>query len=208
MITSLPCASSGTNGNGGAFITFAIVPSSSGDAFDSAMNPAIVSTVAGSMSIPPTTVSSSCRRNWNRVATPKLPPPRIAQNRSGSVSASTRRISPSAVTTSAASRSSIVRPCLRARYPIPPPSVILDPDRAGIAETDPEAVRVGRGAELAGGQSRLGPDGAPLDVDVERTQVGEVDHDPTVGHAVAEDAVAAAPDGELDAGLACQRDDP
>ena len=45
MTTSLPCASSGTKGNGGAFITFAIVPSSSGDASDSAMNPAIVSAI-------------------------------------------------------------------------------------------------------------------------------------------------------------------
>ncbi len=116
MITSLPCASSGTNGIGGAGITFAIDESSSGAASASAMNPAIVSTVAGSSSIPPTTVSSGCSANRNRVATPKFPPPpRIAQNRSGSCSASTRWSSPSAVTISAASRLSIVRPCLRTR---------------------------------------------------------------------------------------------
>ena len=115
-MTSLPWASSGTNGIGGAGITFAIDESSSGAASASAMKPAIVSTVAGSSSMPPTTVSIRCRRNLNRVATPKFPPPpRIAQNRSGSFSASTRRISPSAVTMSAASRSSIVRPYLRTR---------------------------------------------------------------------------------------------
>ena len=112
-------------GIGGAGITFPIAESSSGAASASATNPSIVSGVAGNMSIPPTTVSSSCRRNRNRVATPKLPPPpRIAQNRSGCVSSSTCRVSPSAVTISAASRSSIVRPYFRRRKPTPPPSVM------------------------------------------------------------------------------------
>src|SRR6266511_3289830 len=57
MIESLPCSSSGTNGIGGARITLAIDESSSGAASASAMKPSIVSTVAGSMSTPPTTVS-------------------------------------------------------------------------------------------------------------------------------------------------------
>ena len=47
---------------------------------------------------------------------PKFPPPpRIAQKRSGCASASTSRIRPSAVTTSAPTRSSIVKPCARTR---------------------------------------------------------------------------------------------
>lgn len=62
--------------------------------------------------------------NRRAVATPKLPPPpRIAQNRSRWCSASTWRISPAAVTTSAASRLSTVSPYRRERKPIPPPSV-------------------------------------------------------------------------------------
>src|SRR5262249_16101514 len=78
-----------------------------------------------SISIPPTTAGTSCSLNRNRVTTPKLPPPpRIAQKRSGCVSASTRRSLPSAVTSSAARRLSMVRQYLRTRYPTPPPSVI------------------------------------------------------------------------------------
>ena len=67
-------------------MTLAIVESSSGASSAAAMNPAIVSGVAGRMSIPPTIDGTDWSRNLNRVATPKLPPPpRIAQNRSGSV---------------------------------------------------------------------------------------------------------------------------
>ncbi len=49
----LPCASAGRNGIGGAGITFAIVERSSDAAFAARMKPSIVSTVAGSTSIPP-----------------------------------------------------------------------------------------------------------------------------------------------------------
>ena len=109
---------------------------------------------------------------------------------------------PSAVTTSAASRSSIVRPYLRTRYPMPPPSVMpADPDRAGVAEPGRQAVGAGRGRVLPGGQARLGPRGAPVDVDVQRAHVREVEHDPPLGR-VAGAAVAAAADGELQPGLA------
>ena len=115
-MTSLPCHASSTNGIGGQGITLAMVPSSSGASSESAMNRSTVSAVAGSTSIPPTLPGRSASRYWNRVTTPKLPPPpRSAQNRSGLVSASARRSSPSAVTMSAASRLSIVRPCLRPR---------------------------------------------------------------------------------------------
>ena len=74
--------------------------------------------------MPPVIEGSGSRANLKRVTTPKLPPPpRIAQNRSGCSSASARTSRPSAVMTSAARRRSIVRPYLRTRKPIPPPSV-------------------------------------------------------------------------------------
>ena len=65
-----------------------------------------------------------CARKRNDVTTPKLPPPpRSPQNRSGWSSSLAATSSPSAVTTSAATRLSIVRPCLRVSHPIPPPRV-------------------------------------------------------------------------------------
>ena len=116
MMTSRPCWSAGTNGSGGAGMMLAMVDSSSGAASARAMKPAITSGVAGSSSRPPTIVETSCSRYWNRVATPKLPPPpRIAQNSSGCVWSSTWSSWPSAVTSSAASSWSIVRPCFLTR---------------------------------------------------------------------------------------------
>jgi hypothetical protein len=53
MMTSDPWSSSGMNGIGGQFMTFAIVPSSSGAASAAATKPAIASAVAGRNSIPP-----------------------------------------------------------------------------------------------------------------------------------------------------------
>ena len=75
MITSLPCASADRNGIGGATMTLANADSSSGAPSASATNAEITSAVAGRISSPPTTVSTACSRNRNRVATPKLPPP-------------------------------------------------------------------------------------------------------------------------------------
>jgi hypothetical protein len=60
---------------------------------------------------------------------------------------------------------------------------------------------------LARREAGLGPRGVPLDVDVETFHVGEVEHDPAVGHAVAGDAVAAAADGEFEPALASERHD-
>ena len=74
--------------------------------------------------MPPSTVSTGCRSYSNDTTTPKLPPPpRSAQNRSGSASASTVRNVPSAVMRSAERRLSIVRPCLPISQPRPPPRV-------------------------------------------------------------------------------------
>ena len=90
MMTSWPWCSAGTNGIGGAGMTLAMVDSSSGAASAAAMKPGDgLGAWPAAAACRPTTPGSSCSRNWNRVATPKLPPPpRMAQNRSGCVSAS------------------------------------------------------------------------------------------------------------------------
>ena len=123
-------------------MTLAIVDSSSGAASAAAMKPATVSAVAGRISIPPTIVPTGWSRYRNRVTTPKLPPPpRIAQNRSGSWSASTRRIC--AVggddlrgeqrVDGQAELAHEIADAAAERDP-------ADPDRAGVAEPDRQAV--------------------------------------------------------------------
>ena len=67
---------------------------------------------------------SGCSRNRKSVTTPKLPPPpRRPQNRSAFSSTPARTNSPSAVTRSADSSESTVKPNFRMIQPIPPPSV-------------------------------------------------------------------------------------
>ena len=65
-------------------------------------------------------------RNFKCVTIPKFPPPppRSAQNRSGSLVRDTSRTQPSAVTISAPTRLSQVSPKARPASPIPPPSVL------------------------------------------------------------------------------------
>jgi hypothetical protein len=55
-----------------------------------------------------------------------------------------------------------------------------DPDRAGVAEPGPKAVRARRGRVVTGGQAGLGPRGAAFGIDGKRPQVPEVQHDPPV----------------------------
>src|SRR6185503_4609977 len=81
-----------------------------------------------------------------------------------------------------------------------------DPHRTRVAEPDPQAVGVGGVRELERGQAGLRPSGPLLGVDLDRAQVGEVDHDPAVRDALADHAVAAAADGELEPGLTRERD--
>src|SRR5215218_10345093 len=67
---------------------------------------------------------TGCRVSSSAVTTPKLPPPpRSAHSSSGFSVADARTRRPSAVTSSAASRLSQARPCLRSSQPEPPPSV-------------------------------------------------------------------------------------
>jgi len=73
-----------------------------------------------------------------------------------------------------------------------------DSDRARIAESGREPVRRGRRRVLARGQARLGPRGAVGGIDLERPQLGEIEHDPALGDAVSRAAVTAAADRELE----------
>ena len=143
------------------------------------------------------------------MATPKLPsPPRIAQKRSGSLSSLAWTTSPSAVTTSAASRSSIVTPFLRTRKPTPPASVmppmptepvsprpVTSPCSPVATVYSPAVIPASTEAVLAVG------------VDLEALHPREVDDETTVGGPVTRAAMAAAADGELEAGVAGERDD-
>ena len=202
MMTSLPCCSAGTNGIGGAGMTLAIVDSSSGAASAAAMNPAIVSAVAGSISIPPTIVPTSCSRNRNRVATPKLPPPpRIAQNRSGCVSASTRRSSP------------VGGHDLGGQQVVDRQAVLADEIADAAAERDARRSRPSRCRRTRSpGRARrprsctrpaVRPGSAhavrPSTSMSSAVHVAQVEDDPAVGRRVAGGAVAAAADGQLEA---------
>ena len=190
-------------------MTLAIVESSSGAASASAMNPAIVSGVAGRMSIPPTMVPTSWSRYWNLVATPKLPPPpRIAQNRSGWVLGIDAE--ELAVRGHDIGGEQVVdrEPVLAAEVPDPPAEGDpAQPDRAGVPEPGGQAVGPDRRRVLARGQTRLRPGRAACDVDVDGLHVREVEHDGTVDDAVTGGAMATAADGQLEAGLAGERDD-
>ena len=69
---------------------------------------------------PPYTVLTGCSRNKKEVTTPKLPPPpRSAQNRSGLVLSLAVTRLPSASTSSASRRLSIVNPYVRVMLPLP-----------------------------------------------------------------------------------------
>lgn len=71
--------------------------------------------LAGSSTMPASTVPAGCALNSNEVTTPKLPPPpRIAQNRSSFSRLLSFTLRPSASTTSAHCRSSVSHACARA----------------------------------------------------------------------------------------------
>jgi hypothetical protein len=122
----LKCKCSGKGGPGGT-VRNAKKPLISSGAW--AMNSRYHFMMSGASSIshnigPAHTVCTGCAWNKNEVTTPKFPPPpRIAQNRSLFSSALATTNLPSARTTSAARRLSMVRPYCRVRYPMPPPSV-------------------------------------------------------------------------------------
>ena len=124
--TFCPTSSDGTNGAGDAVITAASVVDSSLTSAAHARYRWSTSRPrsSGNPISPPTTGPNGCKRNSKLVTTPKFPPPpRKPQMSSGSSVLLARRMSPDAVTTSAAVRLSAARPYLRINHPIPPPSV-------------------------------------------------------------------------------------
>ena len=187
----------------------AIVLSSSGAASASATNPAITSGVAGRTSRPPTTVSTGWSRYFRRVTTPKLPPPpRSAQNSSGSVSCVHAAQPP--VGGDDLRREQVVdgQPVLaHEEADAAGERDAADPDGARVAEAGREPVLARRDGVRAGGEARARPDRAPGGIELERAQRREVDHDAAVADAVARGAVAAAADRELGSGLAGVGDD-
>ncbi len=142
MTTGRLWCSGGTNGSGGAIMRLAMVDNSLGAAAARAMTPVMTSGVAGRINNPPNIRSTSCSAKWKRVATPKFPPPpRIAQNRSGSFSLSTRR--KPAVCGNHICGEKVVDRQPVSPYQVPdttPQCQPADPDRAGVAETGGEAV--------------------------------------------------------------------
>ena len=149
---------------------------------------------------------SACSRYSNDVTTPKLPPPpRIAQNRSGlSVALARDAVLPSAVTTSAAIRLSMVSPSLRLSQPNPPPSVRpampgrrVDAERQSRART-PASPRRNRRASRRDRRGAVRAAASTRD----RLHGREVEHQPALAHRVARDVVAAALDREQEPVLA------
>ena len=113
------------NGIGGASITLAIVESSSGAASAASMKPAITSGRGRQDQHPADDLRDLVQpeleaRGDAEVAAAAADRPEEV----GLALLVACTSSPSAVTTSAASRSSIVRPCFRTRKPTPPPRVI------------------------------------------------------------------------------------
>ena len=135
---------------------------------------------------------------------PKLPPPpRTAQNRSGSAASLTVTSRPSAVTRSTSTRLSIVRPCLRASQPMPPPRV--RPPRPtepvspnGVANPCCPAAEVYSPAVAPPWAEPMPGPGRC------RSRAGRPGRSASVGRRVAGDAVAAALDRDLEAELACR----
>ena len=195
------------NGIGGAVITLAIVDSSSGAASASATKPAITSGVAGRISMPPTiwrargggTGAGSRRRSCRR----RRGSPRTGPGASRRPTCSS---SPSAVTTSAAIRSSIVRPCLRTRNPTPPPSVIPPMPTEPVSPKPVARPCSPAAAVYSPAVSPVPAHAVRASTSISRPHPREVEHDPAFGDAVTRGAVPAAANGELQPGLARERD--
>ena len=125
--TGSPWSSSGSSGSGGQVTAMKARPSSSGASRCRSRNRASSSrkrSARWTTRPAKTSGPSGCSASSSAHTTPKLPPPpRSAQNRSACSMADARTSRPSAVTTSAATRLSQARPCLRSSQPEPPPSV-------------------------------------------------------------------------------------
>ncbi len=138
--------------------------------------------------------------------TPKLPPPpRIPQNSSAFSESLARTVSPDAVTTSAAIRLSMVRPC-PAGEPADP-TAHGQPGHSGAGddpERDGEPVRLGGLVDVGERRPRLDADDPPPRVHPDRPERAQVEDHPPVHRPVAGHAVAAAADGQPQPMLAGQ----
>ena len=171
--------------------------SSSGIDAVSSRHPVSTSRAAspGKNTSPPRTVGpTGCSAYSSDVTTPKLPPPpRSAQNRSlfSSALAWTRR--PSAVTTSAPTRLSQVRPCLRSSQPMPPPRV---KPPSPVVETRPPVTASPNAWVSWSKSAQVAPPCATarrrLRVDRDGLHRREVEDDPAVAGGEPGDAVRAA----------------
>ena len=167
-----PRAGSGTNSSGGAVMKARPLPKSSGASatrsrYIRATSPPMK---PGHASNPPSSSGPiSCRRRWNAVTMPKLPPPpRRPQNSSGFSSADAITLRPSAVTTSAFTRLSQVKPELA----LEPAAAAAEREAgdAGVGNAptgDRETVLLGRGVELAPVEPGLGACHARVGVDLD-----------------------------------------
>jgi hypothetical protein len=120
----LPRIGSGIIGSGGRCSTSHCAVTSAGTRRVSSRNADSTGRACptGQYSPPAYTSAAGTSRIVSAVTTPKFgPPPHTAQNRSGSVSRSTRRSWPSAVTMSTTSTESAARPKRRTSQPLPPP---------------------------------------------------------------------------------------
>src|SRR6202043_1586306 len=119
--------------------------------------------------------------------------------------------SPSAVTMSADSRLSQLRPCFPINQPSPPPRV--SPAMPVVETTPPVLARPKAcvsSVVFAPSQASLGPRGARLRIDPYALHRRQVDHQPALAHGVAGDVVAAAAHREQEpvgAGKTHRRDD-
>ena len=144
--------------------------------------------------MPPRMVSKEWVWNSSEAATPKLPPPpRSAQNRSGSCSPSTMRTAPSAVTSSTAVRLSIDMPYLPINQPNPPPRVRpATARRRDHAAGGGLAVGVGDPVVLVPRDAALCPRPPAARVHIDAAHQRQVDHQPTLGDGPAGHVVASA----------------
>ena len=125
ITNDLPRTISGMSGIGGIAMSRMLVVTSRGASAAQRAHAFMISAPrsTGQAIIPAYTVATGYRRNSSAVTTPKLPPPpRTAQNSSGSWSASVRTWRPSAVTSSIATMLFVAMPYWRAIQPMPPPS--------------------------------------------------------------------------------------
>ena len=190
----------GTNGAGGAFISARVMPSSSGasrrEVAEKAQHLRARRRVSrrsarrapsgrpDGAGTPARWRSRSCR---HRRAVPRRVPAPSRRRRACR--------SPSAVTRSTASRLSTVRPCLRIRWPRPPPSVRPPmPVWLMIPPVVASPNWLGGAVELAPEEPAGGAGGPRGRIDPDRFHQREVDHHPAVADRVTGDGVPATAD--------------